>query len=220
MRKNLFVSNPFVIFTVLWLFVLLLYKLEWSDLYPKLSDGLTLFMLSTITFSLSLAFVTWKRKTFEFRFIDNPEPFYLKLKKIAKYNFILMLLDILYSGYIPLLVYLNGPASGSTYLEYGMPFIHIVVVNGFSLIFSCSFWLYKNSNTTKLKKACLKICGICAIQPVLCFSRAQLMLMLLSALYIILVSSKNVKKNVLKLSASALLILYLFGLGEPVLKLQ
>lgn len=211
MRRNLFIANPFTIFSVLWIFVILLYQLEWSNLYPRLSDNLILFLFFTIIISFFLGFISWKKQSFSFYTFNNAGKYYPLIKKIIKINFLLMIVDIIYSGYIPLFVYANGPASGSTYLEYGMPFIHIIVVNGFSIIFSCSFWLYRNCNYRKTRKAFLKLCGLCMIQPILCFSRAQILFMILSALYIILVSNDNLKKTIIKIALTSIAILYLFG---------
>ena len=213
MRRNLFVSNPYVIYSLLWMLVILLYKLEWSDLYPYLSYELIFFLVFTIVISLLLGYFTWRKRIFEIRYINNISHYYPKLKRVQKGIFILMLLDIFYSGYVPLFVFLNGPASGSTYLDFGIPFVHIIVVNGFSLLFNCSFWLYRNCTNFKEKKKFLLLCGLCTLQPILFYSRAQLMLMLLGALYIILITNKNVTKTLIRLSIAATLILYLFGLA-------
>lgn len=213
MRRNLFISNPLVLFSFLWIFVLLLYSFDWSDLYPKLSNSLLLFLLFTIGIALIIGYFTWKNEVFVFYNIQNTKQYLPKLAKLTKINILLMTLDIAYSGYIPILAYLNGPANGSTYLEYGMPLVHIVVVNGFSLLFSSCFWMYKNTQKKKTKQSFLKLCAICAIQPIICYSRAQLMLMLLGALYITLITNRNIKKTLIKIGASSIIILYLFGLA-------
>ena len=213
MKRNLFISNPYVIFSSLWVIVLLLYSLDWSNLYPVLSTKLTLFLVGTITVTSICGYFTWRRKTFEVYFIENTSRYYPVLRKYVRWILILMVLDIIYSGYIPLVVYMNGPSNSSTYLDFGMPFVHIIVVNGCSLLFNCSFWLYRNSDSSKMKKSFLKLCGLCTLQPLLCYSRAQLLFMILGALYIILISNKNVKKTLFRIGISSIIILYLFGLA-------
>lgn len=183
--------------------------MEWSDLYPRLSTQLMFFLFFTILISISIGYYTWKNHTFDFVHYDYKVKHIFVLKKALRILIVLLFVDVFYCGYIPLLTPIID--SKNNYLNYGMPTVHVVVVIGFLLVFICSFWFYKCCSDKKNKKILLKLCALCTIQPLICYSRAQLLLMLSAAALIIIACSDNLKKHIMIVGIISAVSLYLFG---------
>lgn len=64
--QNKILTNPFILYAITWIGVLLVYQLEWSHLCPKLSVGYRLFLLSTCFISLLLGLATHQKRYFSY----------------------------------------------------------------------------------------------------------------------------------------------------------
>ena len=210
MKKNSLIINPPFIFACIWLFIYLIYSFNWSYLYPILSLELKIFILSTIIISLILGLITWKTHLFSFYIPQDTVKYRNKCILFAKILLLLFIIDILYSRSIPLFNYITSGTNARAYQEFGAPFIHIIVVNGFIVLFNFSFLCYKCSDNDK--KTYRNICLLCFLQPVLCYSRAQMLFMVIGIILTTIILSKNFKKTCINTFLMSIIILYIFGL--------
>lgn len=211
MKRLSFLINPFAVFAWMWIIVIVLYQLKWSDLYPDLSTDLFVFLIFTIVISLFLGYFTWANNMFNFYLLDDRVTKYFPIiRKILKILFLLLAFDIVYCGYIPMITPIISPEKN--YLNFGAPMIHVIVVIGFLLIFVCCFWFYRCSKKKKNKYSFIKLCLVCCAQPLICYSRAQLFYMFLAAFIVLISCSNNVKKVFFRIGILSVFLLYIFGL--------
>ena len=212
MKKNLLIANPFFIFSLIWIFIFLIYSFNWSYLYPILSINLQAFILLTVLITFIIAIITWKTNLFSFSLPTNTFKYKSIGTKSAKVLTLLFIIDILYSHSIPLVNYITGGTNTGAYQEFGAPFVHIIVVNGFIVLFNFSFLCYKCSNNKVIKSTFRNICFLCFLQPILCYSRAQMLFMIIGMFITLFMLSKNIKKACINILLSSIIVLYIFGL--------
>ncbi len=203
-----FIFNPFIIYSIIWIIVILLYQLEWSDLYPKLSIELIIVLLSSVIVSFLIGYITWKKHSFQYKLPDC-SLLYKKTKNIVKYLYVLTIIETIYCQKIPLINIIRGIHDG-TYLNYGMPFVHIILVDGFAIVSMFYFYVFLNTNNRQEKKTCLKLFLLCLLYPIICSSRAQLLCMILPSFIFVCIKYFKVS-YLLKIFSGSIIALYLFG---------
>lgn len=153
------ILNPVTIFNFIWLFIILLYQLRLSSLQEYLNNNTyILFLINNTSFSL----------TFLFNYIIKPKKNYKKIndEKVIGYNtvkkifiiwLIVELVEIVYSGGIPIIWLLKG--SSKTYMEFGITTVHGLMNSlGLILILLCWYLILFGKDTTKIyKKNLIKI---------------------------------------------------------------
>lgn len=207
---NHFFCNPFFLYFASWSIVVGLYLLGWSDIYPIISGKLLLFLTVTCIISLLLALYTHKKKWFVYCAVKDPQRYYKFIMRYSKWSYCLLLCEFLYQKSIPLFAYLTGNADEHLYANFGIPIVHIVVINVFFLLFYVSAYCYFSMR--KSINIFLFPVLINFLPFLLCVSRGFILYMLFGFFLIALMSCKKVGKVICTLIPIGLLILYVFGL--------
>ncbi|MDE7114953.1 MAG: hypothetical protein K2O56_00830 [Muribaculaceae bacterium] len=209
-RYHLTFANPFIINGVTWIIVWLLYNLGWSRLCPKLSNGLVLFILSTSIISIIIGILTLKRNKILFSPAKNINTKSMTIWLVILY--ILLLIEFAAAGSIPLLGYASGNVT-VTYKDFGLPFINVIVVNGFSALCLYSFYCFKSSSSKKIRKKTFLITLLSIFSFILIFNRGGILSNLLGIFIISLVISKKPFILLLKIILGLFCILFVFGIA-------
>ncbi len=207
---NRFFCNPYVFYAFSWIVVFGTYLLGWSDKYPKLSVDLVFFLLFTCLMALLIATHLHKSKSVVFVKLSNPLSYLKWIYKMIKLVYSLMAIDFIYCGSIPIVDYLLGRISNSgQYLDFGMPVVHVLVLNGLFFLFYFTLYCHFSSN---FDRAFLKPLIIIFLGPLLFMSRGSLLYMIFALFYLFLMTSLNAIKTLVFLAPCSIIILYFFGL--------
>ncbi len=123
--KTRIVLNPFILFALVWVLVLIVYLFDFSTIYPAIDLNLFVFYLLIIACSLFLAFIYQRKflpKHICFK-ISNPKP----AKVLAVVCVLSFLVEVFYTKSIPLISTLLG--QGGSYQEFGIPSLTFVFVS-------------------------------------------------------------------------------------------
>ncbi|MGN6214224.1 oligosaccharide repeat unit polymerase [Parafilimonas sp.] len=203
--KAKLIANPYIVYSLAFLFTTVLYFLHWSGLYPTLSTQLFFFIIGTIILSFIAGIF--------FHSIN-----YLSYKDVSYNSFILWTVSILvfigylfecaYIGVIPLLAMFNSSIYYD-YTSFGIPTFHVVLVT------FGSFWtVFVFHNFIAQKKMGLFFCFLlCLFPAILIFNRAMFLTNLGSSFFILFMSSKNLKKLLIKVAVIVIALLFLFGVA-------
>ena len=208
-RKLIILSNPFVLYAVTWLTVFAVYKFSWSRLCPSLYLNLYLFLLITSILSFCIGLIIHKKGYLKFRLV-KPLPVRL-LKRALIILYILFVFEIIVARGVPLINLLKGDTS-ILYTEFGLPFLHVIVVNGFSIVYLLSIYILKLNNGIEKKKILYYYIMISLVPFFLMVNRGALMNNILCYFILTLILSSNVRRTIYKTIFGALSVLFLFGL--------
>lgn len=205
-NKTVNIFNPYFLFSVIFLAVLLVYQLNWSQLNIPLSLGLFLFLLLNIVLFFFFGYL------FDKRIQERPKKSY-GYKKSYPFISVFILLGTLIEGIVlkgyPLF---NSLGWGTIqYIEYGIPMFHVVLLTVsyfFSMVvFETIIHGFKN------KKMYLLL-FITLVPFILTINRGMLVMLVIS--YICLYTQEHkiiIKKKIVGiLLISAVIFFYLFGL--------
>lgn len=201
--KTRFLLNPFIWFSVVWAFVLILHCFNFTTAYPQTSPNMVVFLLTIITISIFLAFA------FNSLFLKKLKTISISSKPIwllIILAYVVLIGECLYSRSVPLLSIFSKE---TTYKDFGIP-----IVSGFMYSFSiflsliCSLKLiYGQGN----KKANFIALLLSYGRFVIVFSRGGLILCLLLTIIIYLTKHRFTWKTVLGLLFLGIVGLYLFN---------
>ncbi|EDM37181.1 putative transmembrane protein [Pedobacter sp. BAL39] len=201
------IRNPIVFFILTWLFVLVLYSLQYSKLLTVLSNSTLLYIgLSCSSFAASYLFVIsitkkWDGKTTYFSNIG--------INKVLKIVFFiwlsLTLVEIAYFRSLPLLALL-GIGAGA-YTEWGIPSLHGLLN---AMIIALSNYFFYLFLTTRNKKY-LWFFLFCLCWPILLVTRQVFMSMSVQAVLTYIFLNKFKAKTVFTIALVALCVVFLFG---------
>ena len=209
-RSNRIVCNPFFLYSVSWFIVVFLYLLNWSDKYPLISSNLLFFLLATSLLSLIFSVKTHKNRDFEYKALVNPLNYYKWVMKQTRRVYFLLCIEFIYFQTIPLIAYLRGNADRRLYMDFAMPIVHILVLNGVLFLFYFSSYCYFSQGGGKncfIKPMLINLLG-----PLLFMSRGSVLYMIFGLFLLYLMSGRNAMKVLIRLVPSSLIVLYLFGL--------
>ena len=199
--------NPVIIYVYSWVIVGLVYMLGWSNSYPDLSFGVVFFLVATS------AIAYWLSKSYSYRFNCSRVNFAKFNKK--KYNIFLgvlyglLILEFIVGG-IPIITYNSEFVEDSLYMEWGIPIVNVIVVNGFGAMFQIAIALLCFG--TLKKSIALRYIILTILPPIICMQRGIAVNMLIGAFCFFLLTSKHLKRNIIMIGVAGLLMLYLFGL--------
>lgn len=197
-------ANPFLIFALSFLIVLLIYSLGWSTLYPALSSSVLLFLFVFFVYNIFLGIKMHK--------FCVPNLKYIHISKLSSrmllFFYLGWILVFIYNRGIPLLQLINDPTGGMAEKAY-IPTFYVVIYS-----FSCFFTTFTFQNYIFSKKKHFLFHFIFSLLPqILMVSRIGLVCSLISVLFIYLYSLQKLRKKVLfGASLFILLALYLFGI--------
>lgn len=200
--------NPFFFYTLSFFTALFFYSLEWSDLYPKLSVELLLFLMFTGSVSLFLGFFLLNTIKKSFILLDE----YKKTILISKENVtvltyvivFLIIAEYVYFGGIPIFLVFLGKEFN--YQEFGIPTLHVLISPYLSVLSTTFFLRYLLSKD----KMYLKPVLIIILYSISVYSRAGLFFQFVSFGILYLVFNFSIRK-MFSISIFALVFLYLFG---------
>jgi hypothetical protein len=197
-------SNPNLIYIITFSIPFLVYSLGWSTLYPELTDSLLLFYSATFLFCVVAGVIL--SSIVKFKYVPISEFAYNK--HVLVILFLFYLVDIAYSGYVPLIAYTSGVATYDTNPNYGIPTIHVIMVT-FNLFFS--FYVFHQFLSSKKKS--LLIVYILTIMPfVILVMRSNIMYIIIGSLFISTLSRRFFSiPHLLRLVVFCFGTLYLFG---------
>lgn len=197
------VSNPYYVYILSFVLVLLVYSLGWSHLYPELSFSLLAFFFVTFLVSLFFGVVVQGKKRIEYKTITWNEKTTLYLALIwVGYS-----MEFLYNGGIPLSLLLLKGVQDDREL-FGIPTFHVLLVT-FSSFYSVYIFHQLRSD---FRKSRLLIFLLSILPAVLIVNRGMLLMILTSCLFVYLLSLKKIRFNViLGVTFFVLVIFYLFG---------
>lgn len=194
--------SPYICYTISFVCVILVYLLGWSELYPKLSTGLLVFLGVSCLLNIICHFLF---KPIEFRKLEKPR---LPLAGTTVFIYILWVVEFIYEGGagIPLLkILLHLPYN---YRLFGVPSLHVFVVTFSSFFTIYLFHLYV-SNRSKLVLL-LYLVNLAA--ALLIYSRAMLFFNITGSLFVYLMSAKRLPYRKIAIIAVMIIpLLFLFG---------
>ena len=203
MKINLkFLANPYMAYVVIWTLGLLVYLLEWSDMFPAITLGLFLFVSISIILCYTIGQWLGRKKFFEFRNVSS----FLNIKTLFIVNAALWIISFVYSG-LPLYEILTGV--DYAYSDFGIPILIVFITCFNSFLCVYCFHCYLSSRNKKYVLYYLFCLGL----YILAYSRGLIMVTLISSIFLWLSAKGNVvkTKHILILFTGALIILYGFG---------
>ncbi len=196
--------NPLYIYLIGFALSFIVYMLNWSDLYPKISTDMIVFFAITFfcfgAFGLAINYLKLIRRTYS-------QTSTLLITRSAVILLFFYLIEFIIEGDIPLLSKLAGRA-GVHYMEFGIPLLHGILISFNSFLIAHTFSTYLSTKN----KLLLKTYFLLYIPALLFFSRSILMLGLLTSVFIYIHYSKKLRLgNQIKLIVLGVVALYLFG---------
>ncbi len=196
-------SNPNYLFVIVFSIAFGVYALQWSTLYPPLSNSLLIFFAAVFAFCLVLGIITQKVAPLEYNSIS-----------ISNYNLIIVILiyffygiEVLYSRQLPFIQMMQGTFDYGEYL-FGIPVLHTLVVS-FN-IFYCVYLFHQYLSTKK--KILLLYYIVLLVAFILLAARSYIILIFGSSVFIYFLSRKNISKaTILKITCAILIVLWAFG---------
>lgn len=211
MKKSHYLTNPFCIYSISWLCVMVIYQLPWSTLFPPLSTELLLFLIITCAISGLVGIITTKLNLFKFKEIQVDNQIIKYNKKLLEILYIGLIIEFITQRQIPILSYIFNITGHQDYTEFGLPIIHTFIITGF--MFVSGFAAHAHFSTKeKLYKKNLKIIMLGSILPgILIINRAILMYSFFLWIILYMMSINNVFKHIFKIFIIGLIILFSFG---------
>lgn len=207
--RNLLIANPFFLNGVVWIFVCLIYNLRWSLLCPPLSEGLMFFLLASSAISILIGIITYRNNIITFSPVKN---FNIKYQWAwLALLYLILFIEFIAAGSFPLIGYLSGNVTVK-YNEFGLPLIHVILVNGLSALCIYAFYCYKSTSDKKKKKRLIYIVLLSLFPFILIFNRGAVMSNIIGIFIISFVTSSHPWKLALKVLILAVGLLFCFGI--------
>lgn len=210
--KARLITNPYIVYAAGFIIALLVYCLNWSELYPALTKGVLLFLIVSVLLSIIIGLLLHKTNYLSYKAIYFSP---LKLWIVTILIIVSVLFECAYLHVIPIVAVLKGQ-SDFRYTDFGIQTFHVIVVT-----FN-SFWAtFVFHNYVSQKKKHLLLCYIfCLLPAVIIFSRSMILLNLTAAFFILFMSSKHVVKLLVKGAVIGICSLFLFGIAGNVRESQ
>ncbi len=204
------VLNPFFVFTLTWSFVILLLNLKLTSNISRLElSGLLIIYINIFTSLLIYLIFHIIYSNRKFSNITLTEVQYNKAYKFANkcfYFFVfLTIIDIIYSGGVPLIWIFTG--SSKNYVNLGIPSIRGLQYTLYLFTFSVFLLLLK---IKKFKCSKLKII-ILSVLPFLMLSRSLMMYTIFQLFYLYIYDKKIVFRQFRNISLFIIVLILLFG---------
>lgn len=198
--------NPYIVYAFSFIFVLIIYQLGWSTIFPDLTFETLSFLIFTIIISFSIGIFVKSKNIISYSNVTNENKIFMRISK----TFIVVgyAAEFIYHKELPLLSLILGQSS-VTYMEFGIPVFHVLLVtyNSFLAIFVFHKFISQKNKFHFFEFLIL------LIPSLLIINRGMLVIILISCLTIFLLKTQQLKfKSILLLSLSIFLFLHLFGL--------
>lgn len=200
--------NCFYAYSFVWIVILVLYSLGYSDMNTPLNPELLFFILSTVVISFIIGFINRKKFKYYFEAVD----YGIKPVIFISLGFIL---NFIYARSIPFFDILLGRAN---YSEFeGIPLLYVLIV-GISFYFAINYFnTYLNNDNNKKKNITSFL--VIVLFYLLCFSRSMVLFSLVGAFILYIERKKNLnlsnnnfkKVSILTIALFIFIVLFLFG---------
>jgi len=197
-----FYKNPFYLYVISFLVIVIIYQLGWSSLYPKLTIWLIVFFIITAISSLFLGGTIDKYNPIQYKKATGNT----SSKRVILGIYILLACEFIYNKGIPLLMVFKNPSYD--YIEFGIPTLHPILVTFTSFY---TVYVFHVVLSEKKKRDLIKLI-ILLVFPILIYNRGMLMISLVSGLMVYLMSIKKIKYKIFAyITVLVLILLFLFG---------
>ena len=188
--------------------MLSVYTLKWSDFISGLSNTLILFILATSVMSLLIGLLLKKHIV---KSNTKVEPNLKMIRSFFIFSFIFIVIECLAARNIPLLSSFDG--EGYSYKDFGLPIIHVLLVNFVSFASIYSFHCYRSiTSNNKERKKIMKYIMLFFSIFILILNRGALINCFIAFVIIYLVTSTEFKKSLIKTILSGFAVLFIFGI--------
>lgn len=205
---NRFLTNPYILYSIVWIFVLCVYKLQWSTFYSPLSHNLTYFILFSSLISFLIGMIMHIKKIFIYRPLSSFSTRKIRLLLILLYA--LLFVEFIFARNIPIMGYIGlGPKM--EYTEFGLPFIHVIVISGFSVICLYSYHCALSSNSTHTRKILKRYIFLSILPYILIFNRGAMIACIIGLGSLYIMSNISPVKAICKIILSGIVVLFSFG---------
>ena len=197
--------NPYFIYILSFLAVIIAYQFKWSNLYPDLGLSLLLFLGSSMMIAYFFGKIFVKQKIVIFNKIHYKKPV-----ELITYGVLVgYALEFLYHRNFPLLALITK--TQLSYTEFGIPTFHVFLVTFNSFFSLYLFQLLLSETKNRIKTLLFYILTL--IPSILILNRGMLLMILMSCAFIYLIKyqSKITLKKITGLTILAVLVLYFFG---------
>lgn len=202
--------NPYFIYVLSFMAVLIAYLFKWSNLFPDLGNTLLIFLIGSMGIAFFIGRTILKRNIITFNKIK-----YSTRVEVITYIILLgYIIEFLYHGNFPLLaIFTNDPLS---YHEFGIPTFHVILVT-FNSFFSVYLFQILLSET-KNRKYIIIFFILTLIPSLLIINRGMLVMILMSCLFVYLIKYQRqiTMGKISGLIIIGLIGLYLFGVAGNV----
>ncbi|MGX7419002.1 O-antigen polymerase [Carnobacterium gallinarum] len=204
--------NPYYIYSVSFIGVIIAYLLGWSNLFPELRFSLILFMGFSIGIALLFGNSIRKRKIIVFENLTYTKIFQnTTLFIMGGY-----LLEGLYNGSFPLIDIMLG--KNSNYTEFGIPTFHVFLVTFNSFFAVYLFQALISEGNFAEKKKLFMFFSLNLLPGLLIVNRGMLVIILMSCFFVYTIKFQN--KMTIKKASLLMVILFigafLFGVAGNV----
>jgi hypothetical protein len=197
--------NPYFCYALAFGVALIIYPLDWSNLYPSLSFALVAFLLLSILLHIlaGIKFATGNGTVF--RKLDTPVLFRAPVQ-VTIVLYVLWLAEFLYEGGVPLFnILFNRPYN---YRTFGIPSLHVFIVTFSSFYTIYLFHLYLSSR----RRLVLTLFAVNLFAAILIYSRAMFFFNTAACLFLFLTYRQRTPRYIRYLFVAGMVVLfYLFG---------
>lgn len=207
MNKLKLKFSPFYLYSLTVLVILIAYNFNWSNLYPKISIGSYVFLISTIIISAIAGYFFDKKFKISKEKIKNK----LNLKIMTIVVFTGFIIEFIYVGHIPFMEIFILKSDYSYTSFGGIPTVHVLLVTFNSFLAIYIFNKYLEDKT----KENIILFLLNLIPALLIFNRGMLTMILLSCVSVYIFTKMNGMLNVKLLAiliVFGLIFLYIFGI--------
>lgn len=196
--------NPFYVYVIAFLGVFIIYSLGWSSLYPDLTTEVKLFFI--------IIFLTFLGIGRAISFFNNTafHPSKTKCVLLIRSFYLLLVLyvfEFIYEGDIPFFSLLRGKP-GVSYMEFGIPLLHGILISFNSFLIAHSFSMYMASKRKKILYYNLLL----YVPALLFLSRSIMVIGALTAFFIYIQYANKIRITiVIKVCFLIIIGLYFFG---------
>ncbi|MBL0742222.1 hypothetical protein [Chryseolinea lacunae] len=201
---NKIIANPFCIYIFSFTVVLSVYALGWSDLYPRLSINLFLFMAFTFVVAFAAALVLDQSKRIDYK----PIVWSGRIGVCTLLIWMGYCLEFVYNKGVPFLEILNGNTNYD-YRDFGVPVFHVFLatINGFFAVHV----FHQLISGFSLRR--FVIWALNMLPSLLIVNRGMFIMMLASCLFVYILSLKTIKTSVVvSIVILILIVFFLFGI--------
>jgi oligosaccharide repeat unit polymerase len=202
--------NPYFIYALSFLAVLVAYLFKWSNLFPDLGLPLLSFLICSIIIALFIGKSFMRQKIITFNKVDYKKHF----EWITTAILIGYIIEFIYHRNFPLLAILSK--TPLSYVEFGIPTFHVLLVT-FNSFFS--IYLFQSIlSDTKRRGKLIFLFVLTLIPSLLIINRGMLIIILVNCVFVYLIKNqyKITLRKITGLSIIVLVSMYIFGVAGNV----